>query len=93
MLPDVPTTAEVGYPKVLSDNWYGLIAPAGTPPELQKRLQAAAVAALQSADIAQQLSAQGALPAPGTSEEFRAAHRDEKAKWAPIVKANNIRLE
>ena len=93
MLPDVPTTAEVGYPKVLSDNWYGLIAPAGTPPEVQKRLQAAAVAALHSSDIAQQLSAQGALPAPGTSEEFRAAHRDEKAKWAPIVKANNIRLE
>ena len=93
MLPDVPTTAEVGYPKVLSDNWYGLIAPAGTPPEVQKRLQAAAVAALHSSDIAQQLSAQGALPAPGTPEEFRIAHRDEKAKWAPIVKANNIRLE
>ena len=93
MLPDVPTMGEVGYPKVLSDNWYGLIAPAGTPPEVQKRLQAAAIAALQSADVAQQLTAQGALPAPGTSEEFRAAHRDEKAKWAPIVKANNIKLE
>ena len=93
MLPDVPTMGEVGYPKVLSDNWYGLIAPAGTPPEVQKRLQAAAIAALQSADVAQQLTAQGALPAPGTSEEFRAAHRDEKAKWAPIVKANNIKLD
>ena len=93
MLPEVPTMAEVGYPKVLSDNWYGLIAPAATPPEVQRRLHAAAVAALQASDIAQQLIAQGALPAPGSSEEFRAAHRDEKAKWAPIVKANNIRLE
>ena len=93
MLPEVPTMAEVGYPKVLSDNWYGLIAPAATPPEVQRRLHAAAVAALQASDIAQQLIAQGALPAPGSSEEFRVAHRDEKAKWAPIVKANNIRLE
>jgi tripartite-type tricarboxylate transporter receptor subunit TctC len=93
MLPDVPTTAEVGYPKVLSDNWYGLIAPAATPPDIQRRLHAAATAALNAADIAQQLTAQGALPAPGTPEEFRAAHRDEKAKWAPIVKANNIKLE
>jgi tripartite-type tricarboxylate transporter receptor subunit TctC len=93
MLPEVPTMAELGYPRVLSDNWYGLIAPAGTPPEIQRRLHAAAVAALQSADIAQQLTAQGALPSPGSSEEFRTAHRDEKAKWAPIVKANNIKLE
>ena len=93
MLPDVPTTAEIGYPKVLSDNWYGLIAPAGTPPEVQKRLHAAAVAALNDPQIAQQFLAQGALPAPGTAEEFRSAHRDEKAKWAPIVKANNIKLD
>ena len=93
MLPDVPTAAEVGYPKVLSDNWYGLIAPAATPADVQKRLHAAAVAALSSADIAQQLLAQGALPAPGSPEEFRVTHRDEKAKWAPIVKANNIKLD
>ena len=93
MLPDVPTTAEVGYPKVLSDNWYGLIAPGTTSAEVQKRLHAAAVAALQSPEIAQQFLAQGALPAPGSSEDFRATHRDEKAKWQPIVKANNIKLD
>ncbi len=93
MLPDVPTTAEVGYPKVLSDNWYGLIAPGATPADVQRRLHAAAVAALQSPDIAQQFLAQGALPAPGSSDDFRATHRDEKAKWQPIVKANNIKLD
>ena len=93
LLPDVPTTAEAGYPKVLSDNWFGLVAPAATPPEIQRRLNAATVAALQSPEVVQQLSAQGALPAPTSMEEFRAAHRDEKAKWAPIVKANNIKLE
>src|SRR2546430_17038150 len=47
-LPDVPTTAEVGYPKVISDNWYGLVAPAATPPAVLKRVHGAAVAALPS---------------------------------------------
>jgi tripartite-type tricarboxylate transporter receptor subunit TctC len=93
MLPDVPTTAEAGYPKVLSDNWYGFVAPAGTPPEILKRLNAAAVAALQNPEAVKQFEAQGALAAPGTPAEFEAALRDEKAKWAPIVKANHIRLD
>ena len=47
-LPDVPTTGEAGYPKVNSDNWYGLVSPAGTPPEVLARLQKATVAVLQS---------------------------------------------
>jgi tripartite-type tricarboxylate transporter receptor subunit TctC len=93
MLPEVPTTAEVGYPKVLSDNWYGLIAPIATPPEVVQRLNAAANAALKNPETIKQLDAQGALASPGTSAEFATALRDEKAKWAPIVKANNIRLE
>jgi len=93
MLPEVPTTAEVGYPKVLSDNWYGLIAPIATPSEVVQRLNAAANAALKSADTIKQLDAQGTLASPGTATEFATALRDEKAKWAPIVKANNIRLE
>lgn len=93
MLPDVPTSAEIGYPKVLSDNWYGLIAPVATPPEVVQKINAAANAALKSPETVKLLEAQGALPAPGTSAEFAAALRDEKAKWAPIVKANNIRLE
>jgi tripartite-type tricarboxylate transporter receptor subunit TctC len=53
-LPDVPTTAEAGYPNVTSDNWYGLVAPAATPAEVQKRIHAAAVAALNSPAIKEQ---------------------------------------
>ena len=60
---------------------------------MQKRLHSAAVAALNDTQIAQQFVAQGALPSPCTPEEFRVAHRDEKAKWQPIVKANNIKLD
>ena len=90
---EVPTTAEVGYPKVLSDNWYGLIAPVATPAEVVQKLNAATNAALKSPETIKLLDAQGTLPSPGTQAEFAAALRDEKAKWAPIVKANNIRLE
>ena len=93
MLPEVPTTAEVGYPKVLSDNWYGLIAPVATPADVVQKLNAAANAALKSPETIKLLDAQGTLPSPGTQAEFAAALRDEKAKWAPIVKANNIRLD
>jgi tripartite-type tricarboxylate transporter receptor subunit TctC len=78
---------------VLSDNWYGFVAPAGTPPEILKRLNAAAVAALRNPETIKQFEVQGTLAAPGTPGEFEAALRDEKAKWEPIVKANHIRLE
>lgn len=93
MLPETPTTAEIGYPKVLSDNWYGLIAPIATPQDVVQKINAAANAALKSPEAVKQLEAQGALASPGTSAEFAAALKDEKAKWAPIVKANNIKLE
>ena len=92
-LPDVPTTAEVGYPKVLSDNWYGLVAPIATPADVVARINAASNAALKNPETIKLLDAQAALASAGTSAEFAAALRDEKAKWAPIVKANNIRLE
>src|SRR5205807_5260391 len=57
-LPDVPTTAELGYASVNSDNWYGLVAPAGLPPEILERLRAASVKALQSAELKQQFASQ-----------------------------------
>src|SRR6266850_1441777 len=55
-LPDVPTTAEGKLPNVTSDNWYGLIVPAATPADIQKRLHAAAMAALQSSSLKEQYS-------------------------------------
>src|SRR5207237_2989068 len=58
---DVPTTGEMGYPKVNSDNWYGLVAPAGTPPDVLDRLRKATVAVLQSPELKKQLEAQGAV--------------------------------
>jgi tripartite-type tricarboxylate transporter receptor subunit TctC len=86
-LPEVPTTAEVGYPKVISDNWYGLVAAAGTPPEVLKRIHAAAMTALHSAALAEQFAKVGGVPAPSTPQEYATFLAAEQAKWGRIIKA------
>ena len=86
-LPDVPTTAEAGYPNVTSDNWYGLVAPAATPPDVLKRIHAAAVAALKSAAIQEQYGKVSGVPSPGTPEDYARFLATEQAKWSKVVSA------
>src|SRR5882762_785361 len=86
-LPEVPTTAELGYPRVISDNWYGLVAPAGTPPAVLKRIHDAAVAALRSSALLEQFAKVSGIPAPMTSEEYLAFLGEEQARWGAIIKA------
>jgi tripartite-type tricarboxylate transporter receptor subunit TctC len=86
-LADVPTTAEVGYPRVISDNWYGLVAPAATPPAVQKRIHDAAVAALRSPELVEQFAKVSGIPAPSTQEEYVAFLAEEQARWGTIIKA------
>src|SRR5256885_11800539 len=86
-LPDVPTTAEVGYPKVISDNWYGLVAPAGTPAEVLKRIHIAAIAALRTGVLEEQFAKVGGITAPATPQEYAAFLAAEQAKWGRIIKA------
>ena len=86
-LPDVPTTAEANYPNVTSDNWYGLVMPAGTPAEIQNRVHAAAVAALKSPAVAEQFAKVGGLASPGTPQEYAAFLASEQAKWSKVVTA------
>ncbi len=86
-LPDVPTTTETSYPNVNSDNWYGLVMPAATPAEIQKRVHAAAVAALKSAAVMEQFAKVGGLASPSTPQEYAAFLAAEQAKWGKIVTA------
>ncbi len=86
-LPDVPTTAEGGYPGVTSDNWYGLVAPAGTPAAVLKRLNAAAVNALNSAAVKEQYGKVSGVPSPGTPEDYARFLAAEQAKWSKVVRA------
>ncbi len=86
-LPDVPTTAETGYPNVTSDNWYGLVAPAATPAEVQKRIHAAAVAALNSPAIKEQYGKVSGVPSPGTPQDYASFLAAEQEKWSKVVRA------
>src|SRR6266513_3031540 len=85
-LPDVPTTAEMKYPNVNSDNWYGLIMPAATPGAIQKRVHAAATAALKSAAVNEQFAKVGGVAAPGTPQDYAKFLESEQAKWGAVVK-------
>jgi tripartite-type tricarboxylate transporter receptor subunit TctC len=92
-LPDVPTTAEAGFPTVLSDNWYGLLAPGATPPAILNKIQTAATAALRSDDLKAQYAKQDAVAAPTTPEEYAAFVQSERAKWKDVVTATGVKFE
>ncbi|HEU5178821.1 MAG TPA: tripartite tricarboxylate transporter substrate binding protein [Burkholderiales bacterium] len=93
LLPEVPTFAELGYPKVAVSLWYGLLAPAGTPRSSIEKLNGAVIKALEASDVRDKLLAQGAEPMPGTPEAFASFMRDEMAKWAPVVKQAGVKLD
>jgi tripartite-type tricarboxylate transporter receptor subunit TctC len=93
LLPEVPTFAEVGYPKVAVSLWYGLLAPAGTPLSIVERLNREVVKALDTPEVRERLQAQGAEPMPGTPEAFASFMREEMARWAPVVKQAGVKLD
>jgi tripartite-type tricarboxylate transporter receptor subunit TctC len=79
--------AEMGYPNVTSDNWYGLVAPAATPPDILRRIHAAAVAALRSPAVVEQFAKVAGVASPGTPQEYAAFLAAEQVKWSKIVNA------
>jgi tripartite-type tricarboxylate transporter receptor subunit TctC len=93
LLPEVPTFAELGYPKVAVSLWYGLLAPAATPRPVIERLNRDVARALESAEVRDKLLAQGAEPMPGTPEAFASFMQAEMAKWAPVVKQAGVKLD
>ncbi len=84
--PNVPTTAEVGMPGLLTENWYGMIAPAKTPPQIVAALNKAAVAAMKDPVVVEKLGSQGATLVGDSPDEFRAYIASETAKWAKVIK-------
>lgn len=93
LLPDVPTMAEAGLPGYALTNWFGLLAPAGTPPERLSKLHGDVVAVLRDDDVQKKIAALGADVVGNSPEEFAAAMRAESAQWAEIIKAAGIRAE
>ena len=93
LLPEAPTFAELGYPKVSVSLWYGLLAPAGTPAPVVTRLNQEIGRILQSAEVRERLQGQGAEPMPGSAEAFGEFMRAEMAKWAPVVRQAGVKLD
>jgi len=90
VLPDVPTLVEQGYADTLCDNWYGLLAPAKTPPAVIAKLNTAMRAALDDPVIKQKLLKVGAVPSPSTPEEFATFVRAELARWGKVIREKGI---
>jgi tripartite-type tricarboxylate transporter receptor subunit TctC len=93
LLPDVPSFAELGLPKMDIALWYGIAAPGGTPAPVVQRLNAELIKILDMPDIRKTLSDQGADVKGGTPDEFGAFMRDEQARWGPVVKQAGVKPE
>ena len=92
-LPEVPTVAESGLAGYDSTQWYGVLAPAGTPREIVTRLHDAIVRALRDAEVGKRLAADGAEPVGSSPEEFAAFIKSESEKWAKVATAAGIKAE
>jgi tripartite-type tricarboxylate transporter receptor subunit TctC len=92
-LPEVPTTVEAGFKGMLSDNWYGLVTPAGVPADVLDKIHKAATNTLRSAELKKQFDNVHAIPAPTTPAEYAAYVKAEQAKWGPVVAATGIKLD
>jgi tripartite-type tricarboxylate transporter receptor subunit TctC len=84
--PEVPTTAEAGMPDLITENWYGMVAPAKTPPQVVAALNKAAVEAMKDPAVIDKLASQGAILVGGTPDELRAYIDSETKKWAKVIK-------
>ena len=91
--PDIPTIAESGLPDYDVVSWQGVFAPAGTPPDIIKRLNQEIVAILKMPDVAERLDTLGLEPVGNTPEEFAKFQKAEIAKWAKVVKDAGVKPE
>jgi len=92
-LPELPTLAEAGVAGYEATSWYGAFAPAGTPPDVMKKLESDLVALLKTQDLQGQLLAQGAEPIGNTAEQFADVLKGELAKWAKVVQSSGARVD
>ncbi|MEK7835022.1 MAG: tripartite tricarboxylate transporter substrate binding protein [Pseudomonadota bacterium] len=92
-LPDVPTVAEAGIKGYEATNWYGYVAPAGTPRPIIERLHKETVAILNMPDVRDALLSRGIEAAPSSPAEFAAFIRAENAKWDKVIKQSGIKGE
>ncbi len=92
LLPDVPTTAEAGYPKLRIDNYFGVSGPAGLPKEVTDKLYAALTEVMTMPNVLKKLEENGIVYSKITQAEYAALVASQIADWAPIIKASGTKL-
>lgn len=90
--PNLPTMQEAGVAGYEAGSWFGLLAPAGVPKDIVRKLSVETNRILQLPDVRERMSSQGAEPAGGTPEDFAAFIRNEQAKWRKVIEQANIKL-
>lgn len=91
--PNLPTVAEAGLPGAQIDFWWGIMAPARMPPDVVKRLNDELNTVLAQPETREALAREGAIPKPGSPEEFGKLMAFEVARWSKLIKDANIRME
>ena len=92
-LPDVPTTKELGYPSVMVESNYGVIAPTGTPPDIVDRMARAIAESLQDPELRRKMIDQGAVPQANTPGEYRTLMEAESKKWGEVIRKGKLGLQ
>jgi len=92
-MPDLPTVSESGLPGYESSQWYGLLAPAGTPPQVLDLLNDRVANIMHSSDMKARMTNDGLVPIGGSREQFAAHIRSEIAKWAKVISASGAKVD
>lgn len=92
-LPDVPTTKEAGFPGVIVESNYGIIAPTGTPPEIVQKMSRAIAETLAEPALRQKMIDQGAIPTATSPEAYQALMQAESKKWGEVIRRGKLGLE
>lgn len=92
-LPELPTVAEAGYKNFEADQWYGVVAPAGTPRDIVLKLNQQINASLNSAELKKRLSTEGAVATPETPEAFGKLIVQEIERWRPVIISGRVKAD
>ena len=92
-LPELPTMAEAGFPELESSVWYGLLAPAGTPQDIVRRLNEAATNGANSSEFRERMTAAGFEVISGSPEKLANIIKTDVARWGPVVKASGAKAD
>ena len=93
LLPEIPTLAEAGLAAFDRYTWFGMFAPAGTPPDVVRKLQSEVVASLKAPDLRERFDAVGAEPVGSTSEQFVERIRSDGVRWAEVIRKADVKVQ